>query len=217
MSATQAIQVMSIATSLIASGGIATLSLFDIPIIKSQPASRSLPSIRWLFSRGSHIFPTAALISSSGFAYLAYSVLPSSQRTLSGVLQQATGGQVGLYVAAAALTFSIAPWTAQVMVPTNFELISKNEQKGGARSAASAEYRAAKGAQVRTAEESTDSKDDVSQWTDVSGPQERTAKDNTKEEDEEVRRLLDKFGKMNGVRAVLMGIGGVVGLIGALA
>jgi hypothetical protein len=212
----QAIQILSISTALIGSGGIAALTLFDIPILKSQPASRSLPSVRWLFSRGSHIFPSAAILSSSGFAYLAYSAIPASKRTLPVLLQHATKGQAGLYVAAAALTFSIAPWTSLVMIPTNFELIKRNEDMGGSRSTASANYRETKGSKVRTAEESTDSKDDVSQWSDLSGPQEKTAKDNTKSEDEEVRTLLDKFNKMNGVRAVLMGVGGVVGLMGAI-
>ena len=217
MSAIQAIQVLSISTALIASGGIASLTLFDIPLLKSQPASRSLPSVRWLFSRGSHIFPTAALVSSSGFAYLAYTAVPASQRTLSALLRHATRGQPGLYVAAAALTISIAPWTTLVMVPTNFELIKRNEEKGGSRSEASADHREAKGSKTRTAEESTDSKDDVSQWTDLSGPQEKTSKRSMESEDEEVKGLLDKFGKMNGVRAVLMGVGGIVGLMGVLA
>lgn len=58
---TQAVQVSSIATSLIAAGGIASLSLFDVPELASQPADRALPQIRWLFSRGSHIFPQAAV------------------------------------------------------------------------------------------------------------------------------------------------------------
>ncbi|ORY07934.1 hypothetical protein BCR34DRAFT_16188 [Clohesyomyces aquaticus] len=56
---TQALQIIGVSTALMASGGIACLSLFDIPLLSSQPASRSLPQIRWLFSRGSHIFPAA--------------------------------------------------------------------------------------------------------------------------------------------------------------
>ncbi|KAF1841262.1 uncharacterized protein K460DRAFT_295009 [Cucurbitaria berberidis CBS 394.84] len=216
MSVTQTIQILSISTALLASGGIATLTLFDIPLLKSQPASRSLPMTRWLFSRGSHIFPTAALLSSSGFAYLAYSSLPSGTRTLLTLLQNANKGQPGLYLAAAALTLSIGPFTS-LMVPTNFSLIKMNEEKGGSRSAASAQYRSSAGSKTRSAEESTDSKDDVSQWTDLSVPQEKTEKKSTKEEDEEAKILLDRFGKLNGVRAVLMGLGGVVGLLGALA
>jgi hypothetical protein len=216
MSAMSAVQVLSISTALIACGGIASFTLFDVPVLRSQPASRSLPSVRWLFSRGSHIFPTAALLSSSGFAYLAYSAIPASERTLPALLRHATKGQAGLYIAAATLTFSIAPFTS-LMIPTNFELIKRNEEMGGSRSAASAQYREEKGSQTRSAEESTDSKDDVSQWTDLSGPQGKTAQDSTKSDDEEVRKLLDKFGKLNAVRAVLMGAGGMVGLMAALA
>ncbi|KAF2685842.1 hypothetical protein K458DRAFT_449663 [Lentithecium fluviatile CBS 122367] len=59
------------------------------------------------------------------------------------------------------------------MIPTNFQLIRRNEEMGGSRSKASAEWRDAKGLQTRSAEESTDS-DDMSQWTDLSGPQEKT-------------------------------------------
>lgn len=223
--ATQATQILSISTALLASGGIATLSLFDVPLLQSQPASRSLPMTRWLFSRGSHIFPTAAAVSSSGFAYLAYAALPSGQRTLSAFLQQATRGTVGLYVAAAALTISIAPWTAIAMIPTNFTLIKLNEQLGGTRSAKSAQHRQKladdpnkmPGGWDRTAEDSVDGKDDVSQWFDLSPPQERTRKDSSKKQDEEVRELLEKFKALNWARAVLMGIGGVVGLSAALA
>jgi hypothetical protein len=53
------VQTVAISSALIGAGGIATLSAFDLPIIRSQPADRALPSLRWLFSRGSHVFPTA--------------------------------------------------------------------------------------------------------------------------------------------------------------
>jgi hypothetical protein len=36
-------------------------------------------------------------------------------------------------------------------------------------------------------------------------------------EDEEVRALLEKFGRMNAWRGVLLGLGGVVGLVVGLA
>ncbi|KAF1944384.1 hypothetical protein EJ02DRAFT_323341, partial [Clathrospora elynae] len=216
MSATQTIQVFSISTALMASGGIACLSLFDIPLLKSQPASRSLPMIRWLFSRGSHIFPTAAVSSASGFAYLAYTSIPTlSTKTLSSLLQQAIKGKPGLYLAAAALSMSIAPITS-TMIPTNFRLIQKNEELGGSRSVKSAAYREHTGAKQRNAEESVEGKDDVSQWTDLSRPQEKTRKESTKEEDEEVRGLMDKFARLNMLRAVGIGAGGIVGLMAAL-
>jgi len=224
MSSTTALQALSVSTALLSAGGISTLSLFDVPILKSQPASRSLPLTRWLFSRGSHIFPTTAVLSSSGFAYLAWTSLPLANRTFSSLLQAATkGGKVGYFLAAAALTIAIAPWTAIVMVPTNFELIKMNEQLGGTRSAKSAAYREEKhekqmaGEWPRNADESVDGKDDVSQWFDFSPPQERTRKDSSKKQDEAVRGLLGSFEKMNWVRAGLMGVGGVVGLMGCLA
>ena len=56
-----AVQALSISIALAGAGGIAALSLFDIPEIRSQPADRALPMIRWLFSRGSHIFPQASV------------------------------------------------------------------------------------------------------------------------------------------------------------
>jgi hypothetical protein len=218
MSATQTIQIFSITTALIASGGIASLSLFDIPLLQSQPASRSLPMIRWLFSRGSHIFPTAAALSTSGFAYLAYTSLPqAAMQSFSTLLEHAVKGKPALYLAAAALSISIAPITSLAMIPTNFALIKMNEELGGAHSADSAAYRKKTGSKERSAEESVNNKDDVSQWTDLSVPQERTAKGSSKEQDKEVGELLDKFGKLNMLRAVAIGAGGIVGLMGALA
>jgi len=44
-----------------------------------------------------------------------------------------------------------------------------------------------------------------------------SVKDSTPEEDEQTRRFLDNFAKLNMVRAVLLGAGGVLGLMGALA
>lgn len=208
------LSLLTISTALIASGGIATLTLFDIPIFKSQPASRSLPSTRWLFSRGSHIFPAASVISASGFAYLAYSSLPAVTSRIP-VRELLTHGRVPGYILAALLTMSIGPWTTLVMVPTNFRLIEINERIGGSRSEESAKTQAGSG-KTKTAEESVDGKDDVSQFKDLSGPMERTDRQATKEEEQEVRELLGKFGWMNGVRALLMGLGGMVGLWTAL-
>ncbi|OAK93483.1 hypothetical protein IQ06DRAFT_94974 [Phaeosphaeriaceae sp. SRC1lsM3a] len=218
-SSIRALELFSISTALLASGGIATLSLFDVPLISSQPASRALPLTRWLFSRGSHIFPTAAFFSSTGFAYLAYTTLSPARRTFAGLL---ANSKASWYVAAAALTISIAPWTTLVMVPTNFRLIKLNEELGGTRSKKSAEYRQEKyeqqmaGEWPRNADESTDGKDDVSQWWDWSPPQERTRRESSKKQDEEVRGLLERFGRLNWMRAGLMGVGGVVGLVASL-
>ncbi|CAE7199660.1 hypothetical protein PTNB73_06220 [Pyrenophora teres f. teres] len=220
MSAAQTIQVLSAATALIASGGIATLTFFDVPVLKSQPASRSLPMIRWLFSRGSHVFPTAAAASTAGFLYLTYTSLPSSAfSSVSTFASAAIRGQPGLYLLAAALSISIAPWTTLVMVPTNFALIEKNEELGGSRSTKSARYRQQEGEKSgeKSAEESVEGEGDVSQWRDLSGPMEKTEKESSKEMDEVVDGLLEKFGKLNLARAVMIGAGGVVGLVAGLA
>ncbi|CAJ2507350.1 Uu.00g085360.m01.CDS01 [Anthostomella pinea] len=215
MAATNAaIQTLSVSISLLASGGIAALSLFDVLELKSQPASRSLPSIRWLFSRGSHIFPTAAGLACSGFTYLAYGALPASSRSMLQLLRLGTNStKVNGYLAAAALAISIAPVTTLLMIPTNFELIKMNEEKGGARSAESArvgshDFQPGQ----RSAEDSVDGVGEANQFADLTGPQTETPRKSTVEDDEKTRALLDKFGKMNFSRAVLIGAGGVVGL-----
>lgn len=224
MASTTALQVMSIAISLSAAGGIASLSLFSTPSLLALPGSRSLPQIRWLFSRGSHIYPTASFFSSAGFASLAFTRLPGQSSITQSVLKLATlqGGAVpNGYLAAAALCLSIAPFTS-VMIPTNFALIAKNEEKGGARSERSAREQGQRGdgaqkQRSRTAEESVSGQGQPDQFMDLSGPQSKTNMNTTDKEDEEIRELLAKFGKLNLVRAVLLGAGGIVGLATALS
>ncbi|KAK3115526.1 hypothetical protein LTR53_005021 [Teratosphaeriaceae sp. CCFEE 6253] len=214
-STTTVAQLLSISVALVASGGIATLSLFDVPQLQSQPASRSLPMTRWLFSRGSHIFPQAAIISSAGFVYLAYTAVPSGQ--LADFVGRVTkGGKVSGYLAAATLTFAIAPVTALLMIPTNFALIAKNEELGGARSQASAKQGDAK-PKKRSAEGSVNAKGLVEELSDLSVPQGRTTRESSEQDDREVRELLGKFGMLNGLRAALMAVGGMVGLWTALS
>jgi hypothetical protein len=154
------------------------------------------------------------MVSSSSFVALAYKALPAGDRTVVSLLKHiGSTGPAGLYLAAAVLAFSIAPVT-QFMIPTNFTLIQKNEELGGARSAESAKKGKVGG---RSAEDSVDGKDDISQWRDVSVPQGKTEKDSSEREDRETEALLSKFGQLNSVRAVLMGAGGVVGLLAALS
>lgn len=213
-----ALQVTSISISLLAAGGIATLSLFDVPILRAQPASRSLPSVRWLFSRGSHIFPTAAIMSAAGFSVLAYRSLPGSLASRT-VLQLLRDTRVRGYLAAAALNIAIAPWTSLAMIPNNFELIEMNNHLGGHRSIAGAEAakREEGNLRQRSARDSVDGKGEgVDQWKDVSDPQEQTLSKSSDAEDEQVRTMLTKFGYQNNVRAVLTLAGGVVGLLTAL-
>jgi len=210
-------QALSVSISLIASGAIATFSLFDLPILKSQPANRSLPSIRWLFSRGSHIFPPAATISSAGFLYLAFASRRPGQ-TIIHLLNLATNGvKVNGYLAAGVLCYSIAPFTMLVMVPTNFKIIKMNEDKGGARSEANANSNGGDQTVVgRSAEDSVNGEGQTNQFTDLSGPAEKTEKKATHEEEKMAEELLDKFGKLNLVRAVLIGAGGIIGLVVSL-
>ena len=192
-----ALQVVGVSTSLIAAGGIATLSAFDVPELQAQPASRSLPSIRWLFSRGSHIFPQAAGISSASFAYLAYR---ATYHTRYG------------YIAAAILSISIGPFTS-LMIPTNFRLIEMNQARGGTRSAESERMAQGLG---KSAEDSVNGTGEGAEFTDLSIPQTRTKQNTNDSEDEEVKSLLSKFAKLNAIRAGLLASGGIVGLITAL-
>ncbi|KAI7422063.1 hypothetical protein KC336_g8517 [Hortaea werneckii] len=218
MSATTAVtltKAFSISTALIASGGIASLSLFDIPGLQSQPASRSLPMIRWLFSRGSHIFPPASALSSAGFLYLAYISSPAlASRAFGETVRLALSNRkVQGYLIAVALTFSIAPFTANLMIPTNFALIKLNADLGGARSKEAGRQGDAKAGE-RSALDSVNGRGEgVDQWRDVSGPQVKTSRDASKEDDRKAKELLGKFGRLNMGRAILMGLGGVVGLL----
>lgn len=223
-SLTTTIQTASIAVSFLAAGGIATLSLSDVPILQAQPASRSLPSARWLFSRGSHIFPTAAVISGAGLTFLALKSLPPvavmSRSALLQILESAANSpRVRGYLGAAVLNVAIAPWTSVVMIPNNLALIKMNEEKGGVRSARSARVAAKSGAPAgqRSADDSVSGKGEAEELTDVTGPQEKTTSGTTREEDEKVRGMLALFKAQNLVRAVLMTTGGVLGLATALA
>lgn len=213
-----ALQVTSISISLLAAGGIATLSLFDVPILRAQPASRSLPTVRWLFSRGSHIFPSAAIISAAGFSVLAYRSLPASLASRT-VLQLLRDTRVRGYLAAAALNIAIAPWTSLVMIPNNFGLIKMNNELGGHRSTASAQAAEKEKGDIgqRSARDSVDGKGEgVDELKDVSDPQEQTLSKSSNAEDEKARAMLTKFGSQNYVRAALTLAGGIVGLLTAL-
>ena len=213
-----AVQTATISISLFVAGGNAALSTFALPIIESQPASRALPSIRWLFSRGSHIFPTAASISSAGFVYLAFTALPQGRAATQLLSFARNSPKVNGFLAAALLNISIGSFT-QLMLPTNFALIEANEKKGGARSENSARGSSKHGGKgSRSAEESVSlgGSSQASQFTDLSNPQSETPETSTPEEDKEIRQLLSKFNNFNTGRILLQGIGGVVGLAAAL-
>lgn len=163
--------------------------------------------------------PQAAFLSSFGFVALAFITIPTGGFSSLGHLAQfaASSTKFQGYVAAALLNLSIAPWTARVMIPTNFELIRMNEAMGGARSAASASQQTSdQKSSKRSALDSVNGEGQANQFTDLSGPQEKTTRDSTPEEDAKVRTLLDRFARLNNVRAFLCAAGGTVGLITAL-
>jgi len=105
------------------------------------------------------------------------------------------------------------------MVPNNFALIKKNEEKGGSRSARAAEELEKSGMKPgqRSADDSVWSKGEGSEFTDLSGPQRQTSLASSQADDKEVQEMLAKFGRQNMVRAVLMAAGGIVGLVAALS
>lgn len=220
---TSFLQTVSISSALIAAGGIATLTLFDVPILQSQPASRSLPSTRWLFSRGSHIFPTAALVSGAGFGVLALRAVPVPISQFFKAIGSrgigAIGAKSGGYLVAGLLCLSIGPWTSIEMVPNNFAMIKINADKKGSISENSAEVLKSvsqTGSNQRTSLDSVNGEGEANQWTDLSGPQEETPVKSTAAEDEKVREMLGIFGRQNMARAVFIGLGGVMGLWVAL-
>ena len=67
--------------------------------------------MRWYFSRGSHVFPQAAVVSGAGFCYLAYHALPTRSSLVSLLNPGSNGRVVNGYLLAAALVMSIAPIT----------------------------------------------------------------------------------------------------------
>lgn len=210
---------LSITTAFLTSGAIASLTLFSVPMLQSQPAERSLPQTRWLFSRGSHVFPQTSALSALGFTYLAYAALPPAKRVWTQALKLLyfnNGRIVNGYLLAALLCIGIAPYTSLRMLETNYQIIGMNEAAGGARSAKSAETVDLKAGQARTAQEAVAGDGQAEEWADVSGPQEVTLKSTTPEEDEKVRKLLGEFGRKNLVRAGLVGLGGVVGTLTAV-
>ncbi|CZR67783.1 uncharacterized protein PAC_17682 [Phialocephala subalpina] len=209
------LQTLSISTSFIAAGGTASLSLFDIPILKSQPdGGRPLPPLHPLAlqPRLPQLSPSRSL-SSAGFAYLAFTSLDPGQSISQLLRVLSNSGKVNGYLAAAALSMSIGPFTRLGMIPTNSELIEINEKRDGKRSERSArDGREGKG----TATSSVNGEGEGAEFTDLSGPQERTEKEITAEDNERVNRLLEKFEGLNATRAVLIGAGGLVGLVTAL-
>lgn len=127
-----------------------------------------------------------------------------------------SSGRVKGYLVAAALTFSIAPFTAKVMIPTNFALIQLNADLGGARSEEAGRRGDARAGDRSALDSVNGVGEGADQWRDVSGPQEKTSRDRDEGDDRRARELLGKFGRLNLGRSVLIGLGGIVGLVTAI-
>lgn len=105
------------------------------------------------------------------------------------------------------------------MIPNNFALIKLNADKNGSRSDKSAGVLSSyfkDDAKGRTSLDSVNGKGEANQWTDWSGPQGETPEKSSSAEDENLREMLGIFRRQNMVRAIAMGLGGVVGLMTAL-
>ncbi|TFL00129.1 hypothetical protein BDV98DRAFT_605573 [Pterulicium gracile] len=214
------LQVIGVSLSLIGTGMNIGFSHFAMDALKTQPASRSLPTVRWLFSRGSHTIPMIIFISSACFSVL--SVLPDHRPTMSPVFRSLSHFKMGPvnvgYLGAAAFNAAIGLVTMKLMLGNNFALIEMNEKKGGARSVEAAEALGQQGQKgPMSADESISGAGQPSQFTDLSGPQPRTDMDTTPEEDKEVREMLELFTRQNLLRIGLSGVGGLLGLVTALA
>jgi len=126
--------------------------------------------------------------------------------------------KVNGYLAAAALSLSIGPFTSLAMIPINFQLIKMNQDHGGARSEKSAQKKSDRNSYGENNPiDSVNGKNEAAEFRDISGPQTQVDGRTTAEDDQKVRELLSRFSALNFARAVLIGGGGIVGLITALA
>ncbi|KAJ9630488.1 hypothetical protein H2203_001009 [Taxawa tesnikishii (nom. ined.)] len=121
-------QTVGVGTSLLAAGGILSISSIINPLLDttarstsaSQPSpSVTLPAIRFVFSRGSHVFPEAATIATAAFAYL-YRYSPNASihtlRSVANLLGLDVSQRTG-YLVATLLSASIMPFTSLGMLP----------------------------------------------------------------------------------------------------
>ncbi|KAH0361067.1 hypothetical protein KCU65_g8973, partial [Aureobasidium melanogenum] len=106
--------------SLATAGAILSISAFSTPLLSNNARSQSsekpspsstLPAIRFIFSRGSHIIPESAAVAAANFGFLAYHA-PS---TVVNVLGMEIGSRTG-FIAAGLLSMAIGPIT-QIMLP----------------------------------------------------------------------------------------------------
>jgi len=131
MTSLKVAQATAIITSAFASGGILTISFLSVPALllparptpgsqaSSSPPSHLISQVtqqwRWAYNVGKVIFPSLAASSALAYTYLAYALKHSK-------ISQT-------YLAAAAVTMSIAPYTLAVMLPTNKRLMERAARK----------------------------------------------------------------------------------------
>jgi len=113
-------KILGPATSLATAGAILSISFLYTPLLSSSARSQStskpspsstLPAIRFIFSRGSHFFPQAAVFAAANYGYLAYHCGEGVVRIAGWEVQRKTG-----LVMAGALSMAIGPITG-IMLP----------------------------------------------------------------------------------------------------
>lgn len=137
-------QTLATTTTLLTAGTILSLSVFDSPLLAStarstksplpSPAS-TLPAIRFIFSRGSHLIPQSATVASSLYLYLWYSSPSGVSNASVTLLARLLGVQISQrtgYLIAAVLSASIMPMTGIMLPAANQRLreLAALEERG---------------------------------------------------------------------------------------
>ena len=112
-SAIRTAKLLSVATTTLAAGYSFSFSQNAVPLTYDIPASFSTPIFKGVFWKGAYVAVPSGLISGAASLYLAY-VLPSQRR---------------LWVTAAVMSMSTAPWTSVVMMPGIKKLLGISEDK----------------------------------------------------------------------------------------
>ncbi|MCJ1314249.1 hypothetical protein MMC25_007929 [Agyrium rufum] len=203
-------QILAPATALFASGMILSISYSTSPILRaaassSSPSSTSsgkpskdetpfsLAQLRALFSSGSHIFPPLALTSTTLFAYLAY-FTPEVSSAIAGhilrspiVASQSSTTSLGLH-SPSNLYMAAAAGVISI-VPFTFLVMKSTNMR--LMEFKEAEVDGVRGKEGANGEDGEDG-----------------------DGREEVTTLMRRFEVLNAVRAALIGVGGLVGLLG---
>ena len=157
-----------------------------LPPPSKKPENRAISHVthQWLhaYDMGKRIFPSIVASSALAFTYLAY-----AQRTRPDKFPR-------LYLAAAAMSLAIVPYTLGVMMPTNNRLRSR------ARRGVRAGYESAQAAEGKEGPLSVSEEEKVKM----------------EREDEEIPGLMVKWAWMNAVRGVFPLMGAAFGVTAAL-